>query len=129
MFSHVFVGFGDFEKALAFYEPLMARLGCTLKFIERTRLWAGWRPGTAERPLFLVGKPFDGVAAPGNGQMIALLATDRAAVDYCYALALQMGGACEGKPGLRPEYHPHYYGAYFRDPEGNKLCICCHDPV
>jgi lactoylglutathione lyase len=34
----------------------------------------------------------------------------------------------EGAPGLRPEYHAHYYGAYFRDPDGNKLCVACHQP-
>ena len=56
----------------------------------------------------------------------ALLAADRATVDAVHALALQHGGRCEGPPGLRPEYHASYYGAYFRDPEGNKLCVCCH---
>lgn len=82
------------------------------------------------RPLFLVGRPWDGKAAqPGNGQMVALLAPSRAAVDAAYAAALAHGGAGEGAPGLRPHYHPNYYGAYFRDPEGNKLCVCCHDPA
>jgi catechol 2,3-dioxygenase-like lactoylglutathione lyase family enzyme len=38
------------------------------------------------------------------------------------------GGTCAGLPGLRPHYHPDYHGAYFRDPDGNKLCICCHTP-
>ncbi|WP_233244506.1 VOC family protein, partial [Acidovorax sp. HMWF029] len=76
---------------------------------------------------FLIGRPFDGQpAAPGNGVMNALLAADRATVDAVHALALQHGGRCEGLPGLRPEYHANYYGAYFRDPEGNKLCVCCH---
>jgi lactoylglutathione lyase len=37
------------------------------------------------------------------------------------------GGVSEGAPGLRPEYHDHYYGAYFRDPDGNKLCVACHE--
>jgi len=39
-----------------------------------------------------------------------------------------MANAWRGAPGLRPEYHAHYYGAYFRDPDGNKLCVACHDP-
>jgi catechol 2,3-dioxygenase-like lactoylglutathione lyase family enzyme len=62
----------------------------------------------------------------GNGQMIALLAANRASVDRVHASALANGGSCDGPPGLRPHYHPNYYGAYFRDPEGNKLCVCCH---
>jgi len=49
-------------------------------------------------------------------------------VDRAHATALAQGGACEGPPGLRPHYHADYYGAYFRDPEGNKLCVCCHTP-
>jgi catechol 2,3-dioxygenase-like lactoylglutathione lyase family enzyme len=78
----------------------------------------------------VIGKPYDGEpATSGNGQMIALLASDRQVVRNTHALALTLGGRCEGPPGLRPEYHPDYYGAYFRDPEGNKLCVCCHDPA
>jgi predicted lactoylglutathione lyase len=60
--------------------------------------------------------------------MIALSAVNREVVDAAYRLALSAGGTCEGPPGLRPQYHTNYYGAYFRDPDGNKLCVCCHDP-
>ncbi|WP_242487905.1 VOC family protein [Pseudomonas sp. TH31] len=81
------------------------------------------------RPLFVIGTPFDEhPATPGNGQMIALLAPSREIVSRCHALALANGGSCEGPPGLRPHYHPDYYGAYVRDPDGNKLCVCCHEP-
>jgi lactoylglutathione lyase len=59
--------------------------------------------------------------------MTALLAPDRATVDRCHRLALANGGVDEGAPGLRPEYHVNYWGAYFRDPDGNKLCVVCHD--
>jgi predicted lactoylglutathione lyase len=84
----------------------------------------------AARPLFLIGKPFNGLAAsPGNGQMIALLAASRKMVDLAHAIALSAGATCEGPPGLRPQYHENYYGAYFRDLDGNKLCVCCHDPA
>ncbi len=58
--------------------------------------------------------------------MVAFLASSRQQVDQVHALALASGGTCEGKPSLRTEYHAHYYGAYFRDPDGNKLCIACH---
>lgn len=130
MLSHVFVGVNDFERAMAFYGPLLARLGLVLRFSEAARPWAGWQTPGVARPLFLVGRPFDGQdASAGNGAMNALLAADRATVDAVHALALRHGGSCEGPPGLRPEYHANYYGAYFRDPDGNKLCVCCHEPA
>ena len=129
MISHVHVGVGNFERAFAFYSAVLPVLGLELKFKEAENGWAGWMmPGVA-RPLFLVGLPFDRrPASPGNGQMIALLAPDRAAVDRCHAVALAQGGQSEGAPGLRPHYHAHYYGAYFRDPDSNKLGVCCHQP-
>ncbi len=127
MFSHVFIGIGDFARAYRFYSPLMAALGLQLKFCDSARPWAGWTAPDAPRPLFVIAHPFDGgPAQAGNGQMAALLAPSRAAVDRAHAAALAHGGVCEGPPGLRPHYHADYYGAYFRDPDGNKLCVCCH---
>jgi len=129
LISHVHVGVGDFRRAFDFYREVMAELGYRLKLVAEDRPWAAWRPRDAERPLFIVGPPFDGApASPGNGHMIALLAPDRGAVDHAHAAALNAGGRCDGPPGLRPHYHAHYYGAYFRDPDGNKLCVCCHTP-
>jgi len=61
--------------------------------------------------------------------MVAFLAEARAVVDQAFTVALASGGTSEGEPGLRPEYHEHYYGAYFGDPEGNKLCVACHSPA
>jgi catechol 2,3-dioxygenase-like lactoylglutathione lyase family enzyme len=128
MISHVFVGVNDFEHAFRFYSALMQVLGHRLKFNEPAKPWAGWMAPEAPRPLFVIGSPFNGQPATyGNGQMTALLARDRDTVDSAYSTALSNGGTCEGAPGLRPQYHQHYYGAYFRDPEGNKLCVCCHE--
>lgn len=130
MFSHIFVGIGDFDRALAFYTPLMAALGIRQRFCEPQRPWAGWQSSPGPRPLFLIAKPYDGQAAqPGNGPMTAFLADTRAMVDQAYAVALAHGGTSEGAPGLRPEYYANYYGAYFRDPDGNKLCVACHQAV
>jgi catechol 2,3-dioxygenase-like lactoylglutathione lyase family enzyme len=129
MFSHVFVSVSDFERALGFYGPLMESLGVAMRFCERERPWAGWHAAGGARPFFVICKPHDGRPhAPGNGQMVAFAAADRARVRTAHAIALAHGGRCEGPPGLRPEYHPHYYGAYFRDPDGNKFCVACHDP-
>lgn len=129
MFSHIFVGVSDFERALSFYDPLMSVLGNQARFCDRQRPWAGWQSTPGPRPLFLIGAPFDQLAhARGNGQMVAFLAETRAVVDRAYETALANGGTSEGAPGLRPQYHAHYYGAYFRDPDGNKLCVACHAP-
>ena len=129
MFSHVFVGVGDFDRALAFYAALMGALGVQLRFVDRTRPWAGWQSVPGPRPLFLIGRPFDGLASSaGNGQMAAFLADTREVVDHAHAVALAHGGSDEGAPGLRPEYHPHYYGAFILDPEGNNIEAVCHQP-
>jgi lactoylglutathione lyase len=129
MFSHVFVGVTDFERALGFYNPLMAALGAPPRFCDRQRPWAGWQTTPGPRPLFLIGRPFDGEPhSEGNGQMTAFLAATRDVVDNAFAVALAHGGTLEGAPGFRPDYHAHYYGAYFRDPDGNKLCVACHTP-
>lgn len=129
MYSHIFVGVADFDRALAFYDALMGVLDIERRFVDRTRPWAGWQTTAGPRPLFLIGAPYDKLAhSAGNGQMVAFLAASRAVVVKAHAVALAHGGTCEGVPGLRPEYHEHYYGAYFRDPEGNKLCVACHQP-
>lgn len=129
MFSHVFIGIDDFERALRFYDALMQALGIPPRFVDRARPWAGWQTPGGPRPLFVIGAPYDSRAhAAGNGQMVAFLAASRGVVDQAHAVALAHGGTCEGAPGLRPEYHAHYYGAYFRDTEGNKLCVACHAP-
>lgn len=130
MISHIFAGANDFEGQLVFYASVLETLGWSLKFVEADRPWAGFRPPGAERPLFLLGRPDDGASASaGNGQMVALLAASRGLVDQAYQAGLAAGGTCDGPPGLRPHYHPNYYGAYLRDLEGAKICICCHDPA
>lgn len=128
MLSHVHMGTHDFGRALTFYSAVLPLLGWRQRFVDESRPWAGWQPAGQERPLFLIGAPFDGEPhAAGNGQMTALLAPSRAAVDLFYEAALAHGGTDEGPPGLRPQYHAKYYGAYVRDPDGNKLCVCCHE--
>ena len=65
--------------------------------------------------------PFDGEdASVGNGVMVAFSAGSAAAVDQVHAAALAAGGICEGPPGQRMD---NFYGAYFRDLDGNKLCV------
>ena len=130
MFSHIFIGVTDFERALAFYRVLMPVLDVKERFCDAERPWAGWQSEPGPRPLLVIAKPFDNQNhQAGNGQMVALLATDREMVRRAYEVALANGATCEGPPGVRREYHDHYFGAYFRDTEGNKICVVCHAPL
>jgi len=129
MFSHISVGITDFDRALRFYRRLFAILQIEERFCEPDIPWAGWHSAGGTRPLFVIGRPYDGQPHEvGNGQMTAFMAATRKQVREAHRSALDAGGSCEGEPGLRPHYHPHYYGTYFRDPDGNKLCVVCHQP-
>jgi len=123
MFSHVTLGTDDLERARSFYDPVMAALGLAAPFSLPGTLVYGDMAG---QKLFIVS-PFDsGQATSGNGSHVAFLAKNRADVDAFHAAALAHGGSDEGAPGPRPHYHANYYGAYARDPDGNKLQAVCH---
>ncbi len=128
MYSHIFISVTDFARALQFYTEVLSSLGLEQRFIDTSKPWAGWHSEGKSRPFLVIGHPFNGQAHDqGNGQMIALAASDRTTVRRAHAVALASRGTCEGAPGLRPQYHANYYGAYFRDPDGNKLCVACHE--
>ena len=127
MFSHITLGTNDINKAIAFYDSVLATLGMERRYTELEHDFAGYGE-KGGKPQVFICKPFDGAeASHGNGTHVALLAPNRAAVDAFHVAALALGGSDEGKPGLRPQYHEHYYGAYVRDLDGNKLQACCHD--
>ena len=128
MYSHVTLGANDLERAMAFYDAIAAPLGLERCFTETEHHIVGYGPA-GQPPQLFVCKPFnDRPATSGNGVHVAFLAPSRAAVDAFHAAALAAGGADEGAPGPRPHYHEHYYGAYVRDPDGNKLQACRHHP-
>lgn len=123
MYSHITLGTNDHARAEAFYDPLMRVLGHPVLMKGPKILGYGEPTG----PKLFVGAPFDGQAASvGNGVHAAFIVQDRATVDAFHVTALSNGGTDEGPPGLRPHYHPNYYGAYVRDPDGNKLQAVCH---
>jgi len=123
MFSHVTLGTNDWEKAEPFWTAVAAALNLPLLFKHSGGAAYGEMTGSK----IFIGPTYDGAPATnGNGTHIAFLAKNRATVDAFYAAALEHGGSDEGGPGLRPQYHPNYYGAYVRDPDGNKLQAVCH---
>jgi catechol 2,3-dioxygenase-like lactoylglutathione lyase family enzyme len=132
MFTYVYLGTNDLERATRFYDATLASLGlqrCVTHDPDWDRISAGW--GTYEdggvRELALwVGTPFDQrPATTGNGSMVAFKARSWKEVDDFYAAAIANGGSSEGAPGLRPHYGPDFYAAYVRDLDGNKLAVVC----
>lgn len=117
MVHHVSLGTTDLERARAFYDPVMQELGLrrTLQVDEAIGYGAGIT-------VFSLNLPADGAAAsPGNGVHVAFEVEKRAAVDAFFHVAVTNGGVADGEPGLRPEYDSHYYAAFVRDPDGNKI--------
>lgn len=129
MYSHVTVGTNDIRRAVAFYDPLLEGLGLARQESDLDKGHAGYAEAPEVTPQFWVTMPLDRKPATiGNGVTIAFEAADRPSVDRFHATALAHGGTDEGAPGLRAHYHPDYYGAYLRDPDGNKICCVCHRP-
>ena len=118
MIGYLTLGTNDLALATAFYDALLPEIGAT-RFMESDRsvAWSVTPGGSG----LSICKPFDGKpATAGNGTMVALAAGSQSKVDALYRKALSLGATDEGAPGLRGT--GGYYGAYFRDLDGNKLC-------
>ena len=123
MIGYVLVGTNDPAKATAFYDALFATIGIG-KLFDRS---SGGRVYgiSMDKPFFGVVAPYDGLPATiGNGTMVSLVMDSRNQVDIMHARAIELGGANEGAPGVRGgEGANTFYAAYFRDLDGNKLCM------
>ena len=129
MIGYVTVGSNDLDKARGFYDALMPVLGAgrMMEFGDHFTMY-----GTGMgKPGLAVVKPYDGSpAAVGNGPMAAIACDSRAKVDALHAKAMELGGTDEGAPGVRGEEGDRaFYGAYFRDLDGNKLAAFCIGPA
>lgn len=122
MLGYITLGSNDLDASRAFYDGLLPVIGGKelMRFSDSFILY-----GVAmDKPAIAITTPHNGGAAqPGNGNMAAIVVTDRPLVDALHAKALGLGGTCEGPPGLRGDEGPMaFYAAYFRDTDGNKLC-------
>lgn len=120
MFDHIGFGVSNLAKSKAFFLRALAPLRVTLVMEGSYGVGMGqngkpslWLHETRERPA-----PFH----------LAFVAESRAEVDAFYKAALAAGGKDNGAPGLRPQYHPNYYGAFVIGPDGHNVEAVCHKP-
>ncbi|SFI61337.1 Catechol 2,3-dioxygenase [Phyllobacterium sp. CL33Tsu] len=126
MLDHTGVSVSDFEKSKAFYRQLFASIGyeLILEFpasVTGSSDVAGFGEG---------GKPDFWIASgePNRPTVhVAFRVGSRNIVDAFCKAGIAAGGTDNGPPGLRPHYHPNYYGAFVRDPDGHNIEAVCHE--
>ena len=127
MIDHIGFPVSDYARAKSFYEKALAPLDYSL-VMEVTQQDNSGAPaagfGAGGKPDFWIG----GEGGMNRPLHVAILAKDRATVDAFYKAALAAGGRDNGAPGLRPQYHPHYYGAFVIGPDGHNVEAVCHKP-
>jgi len=127
MLDHLGFVVSNYERSLAFYKAALAPLGYGL-VMEVPREVAGGDAhagfGREGRPQFWIGTG----QVPSGRLHVALSAGSRAQVDAFHAASLEAGATDNGAPGLRPHYHPNYYGSFVLDPDGHNIEAVCHTP-
>ena len=134
MIDHLSIGVSDLARAKRFYDDVLATIGCTCIFtvdVPGQGIVAhGYGETGSDHPRFWIGLPekIDAGCNAKGGTHICFEAKRRADIDAFYAAAIKAGGKDNGKPGLRPEYDPNYYGAFVFDPEGHAIEAVCKKP-
>jgi len=122
MLGYVTIGALDSEESGKFYDAVLGAIGYGRAFADGG--WIGYGPKGSDQQNVFVCPPFDGKPArAGNGIMIAFDAKSQSQVQAAHVAGLAHGGSDEGAPGFRPPEKQTWYGAYLRDPTGNKICV------
>jgi catechol 2,3-dioxygenase-like lactoylglutathione lyase family enzyme len=119
MLDHVSLRVQDFSRAFAFYKAALAPIGYQVAMEYEGGAGLG-EPG---KPDLWLSRT-DRAVLPTH----IAFRTERARVDAFHAAAVAAGGTDNGGPGVRADYHPHYYAAFVLDPEGNNIEVVCHEP-
>ncbi|WFU03479.1 VOC family protein [Rhizobium sp. CB3171] len=122
MLDHVTIGVIDVERSKAFYDAALLPLGIERLYGEGA-IFAGY--GIRPKAFFWIGNR----DVPQTRVHVAFAAQNRAIVDQFYEVALAAGGLDNGPPGIRPHYHPDYYGAFVLDPDGHNIEAVCRSAV
>jgi catechol 2,3-dioxygenase-like lactoylglutathione lyase family enzyme len=120
--DHVGLDVSDYAASKAFYDQALAPLGMRL-MMEPIELVGGYGD---DFPFFWIAQRSRG---SDSGVHVAFRVEDRQTVDAFHEAALAAGGKDNGEPGVREIYHPHYYGAFVLDPDGNNVEAVCHSPA
>jgi catechol 2,3-dioxygenase-like lactoylglutathione lyase family enzyme len=136
MIDHIGLRVTDLARSKAFYDAAFAPLGIDVVMSVGPEITGGsevlgYGPSADSRDI-QAGKPSFWISQEEalTGPMhIAFVAKTRAAVDAFHAAALAAGGKDNGPPGVRPHYHPNYYGAFVFDPDGRNVEAVCHAPA
>lgn len=124
MFAHFTQGSNNLPAAARFYDALLAPLGISRRDNVINEEIMCYVSDDTALPKFFVVAPYNNKpASVGNGSMIAFVAANQQKVDKSYSDGIANGGTDEGAPGNRPQYTDGYYGAYLRDPDGNKVHV------
>ncbi|MGZ9718850.1 VOC family protein [Rhizobium miluonense] len=119
MLDHVTIGVRNLERSKIFYDAILRPLGIERLYAEG-ETFAGY--GIGGKAFFWIGER----DVPQTGAHVAFSAENREFVDEFHRVAILAGGTDNGAPGLRPHYHPNYYGAFILDPDGHNIEAVCH---
>ena len=122
MLDHVSLGVSDIDRSRKFYDEALRPLGIERLYAEGENA-SGY--GAGRKAFFWIGLR-DGSQ---TGSHVAFVAEDRETVDRFHQAALLAGGRDNGAPGLRPNYHADYYGAFVLDPDGHNIEAVCRKPA
>lgn len=128
LLDHVSIAVLDLDAAKAFYDAIMAALGCAKVYERPGALGYGARCSANEPMNSFLAVYLSPDAVPDDKRHWCFKARTRAEVDAFHRAALAHGGTCDGPPGLRPHYHASYFAAFVRDPDGNRIEAVCHTP-
>ncbi len=133
MIDHTGITVSDFAKSKAWYAKALAPIGYGVLMEIPASVTgyvdvAGLGETATGKPDFWIAASAPNAPAHKPGIHFAFRVTSRAQVDAFYKAAIAAGGTDNGPPGLRPQYHANYYGAFVRDLDGHNIETVCHNP-
>ncbi|HGL6719299.1 VOC family protein [Burkholderia contaminans] len=129
LLDHVSIGVPDIDLARPFYDAIMAALGAAKVYDRPTALGYGERCSANDTASTFLAVYLDPAEIGASKRHWCFKAASRTQVDAFFKAGLATGGQSDGEPGLRPQYHGDYYGAFLVDPAGNRVEAVCHASV